>query len=55
VHESEQIVSALQGRTSPAELLVFDDEGHGIIRRPNRIVAWSRAVEFLEEHLVGAA
>jgi dipeptidyl aminopeptidase/acylaminoacyl peptidase len=55
VHEAEQIVNTLTQLGRPVELLVFDDEGHGIIRRPNRLVAWSRAVEFLEKHLTRVA
>lgn len=54
VQEAEQIVASLRQRGRPVELLVFDDEGHGIVRKENQVTAWSRASEFLEEHLVGA-
>ncbi|MCI4360691.1 MAG: alpha/beta fold hydrolase, partial [Thermoplasmata archaeon] len=49
--EAEQIVATLQELHRPVELLVFDNEGHGIVRRENQLVAWSRAAAFLSEHL----
>jgi dipeptidyl aminopeptidase/acylaminoacyl peptidase len=47
VEESEQIA-----RVTGAELMVFDDEGHGIAARPNQVTANRRILEFLAEHLV---
>ena len=44
VGEAEQIV-----RATGAELLIFDDEGHGIVRHGNRVRAYGRAVNFLRE------
>jgi dipeptidyl aminopeptidase/acylaminoacyl peptidase len=35
------------------ETLIFDDEGHGISKRENRIEAYTRVVEFLDEHVLG--
>jgi dipeptidyl aminopeptidase/acylaminoacyl peptidase len=49
--EAEQIVTTLRELGRPVELLVFEDEGHGIVRRDNQVVAWSRADEFLTRHL----
>ncbi len=51
LHEAEQIVAAMQRGGRPVDLLVFDDEGHGIVRLENRLVAWTRAAEFLRVHL----
>jgi dipeptidyl aminopeptidase/acylaminoacyl peptidase len=34
-----------------SELLVFDDEGHGILRHGNRARAYGRALAFVEERL----
>lgn len=51
VQEAEQIAASLRHRRRPVELLVFDDEGHGIVRKENQLTAWSRAAAFLEEHL----
>jgi dipeptidyl aminopeptidase/acylaminoacyl peptidase len=35
----------------PVELLVFEDEGHGIAKLENRIEAYTRVVAFLDEHV----
>jgi dipeptidyl aminopeptidase/acylaminoacyl peptidase len=55
VSEAEQIVGTLRSLGRPVDLLVFDDEGHGVIRRPNRIMAWARAAEFFERYLARPA
>ena len=46
VGEAEQIALATE-----AELMIFDDEGHGIVRHANRIRAYGRALRFLQEKL----
>jgi dipeptidyl aminopeptidase/acylaminoacyl peptidase len=51
VSEAEQIVDALQRRNHPVEYLRFEDEGHGIVKLKNRIVAYGRIAEFLNKHL----
>ncbi|ACV49246.1 MULTISPECIES: S9 family peptidase [Halomicrobium] len=51
VGEAEQIADAVREQDVPVELLVFDDEGHGIAKRENRIEAYTRVVEFLDEHV----
>ncbi len=51
LQEAEQIVSTLKGLGRKVELLVFDNEGHGIVRRENREVAWERAIRWFEENL----
>lgn len=35
----------------PTEKLVFEDEGHGIVKRENRIAAYREIIEFLEDHV----
>lgn len=49
--EAEQITARLRALRRHVELLVFDDEGHGIAKQANRRVAYGRMVEFLAEHL----
>jgi dienelactone hydrolase len=50
---SDRIVAALKARKGDVEYVLFDDEGHGINRTPNRM-AFLRAVErFLARHLGG--
>jgi len=51
VGEAEQIVEEVQAQGVPVELLVFEDEGHGISKRENRIEAYTRVVDFLDEHV----
>ncbi|AJF26483.1 peptidase S9 [Haloarcula sp. CBA1115] len=51
VGEAEQIAEQAAERGVPVEKLVFDDEGHGISKRENRIEAYTAVVEFLNEHV----
>ncbi|HYJ12518.1 MAG TPA: S9 family peptidase [Thermomicrobiales bacterium] len=51
--EAEQIVAALAARQQEVELRVFDDEGHGLSKRQNRIDGYAAAGEFLVRHLLG--
>jgi dipeptidyl aminopeptidase/acylaminoacyl peptidase len=48
VAEAEQITTAARD----AELMVFDDEGHGLVRHQNRIRGYGRALAFLVDRLV---
>jgi dipeptidyl aminopeptidase/acylaminoacyl peptidase len=47
VSEAVQIHEAARG----SELLVFDDEGHGILRHGNRTRAYGRALDFVRERI----
>jgi dipeptidyl aminopeptidase/acylaminoacyl peptidase len=51
--EAEQIVAALESRQQEVELRVFDDEGHGLSKRRNRIDGYAAAGGFLARHLLG--
>lgn len=55
LEEAEQIVATLKRLGRPVELLVFDNEGHGLVRRENQEKAWGRAAEFLTDHLAAPA
>jgi dipeptidyl aminopeptidase/acylaminoacyl peptidase len=46
--ESDQIVQALRERHRDIEYLLFDDEGHGVVRLPNRIKAYAAIADFLD-------
>lgn len=48
VGEAEQIVAALRQRRFPVEYLRFNDEGHGLIKRSNRLIAYPAIARFLE-------
>ncbi len=50
--EAEQIVAALEERGQEVHLRVFDDEGHGLSKRVNRIDGYADAAGFLARHLL---
>jgi dipeptidyl aminopeptidase/acylaminoacyl peptidase len=50
VEEAEQIAAAASEHV-PVETMLFDDEGHGISKRENRITAYRAVVDFLDEHV----
>lgn len=49
--ETEQLVAALQARGVPVEYLVFDDEGHGVIKLKNKLVMYPAVIDFLNRHV----
>jgi dipeptidyl aminopeptidase/acylaminoacyl peptidase len=49
--EAEQIKAALDGKGIACELRVYDDEGHGLAKRANRLDAYPAAIDFLHAHL----
>lgn len=51
IGEAEQIVAALRQRQVPVEYLRFEDEGHGLVKRANRLIAYPAIARFLREHL----
>jgi dipeptidyl aminopeptidase/acylaminoacyl peptidase len=51
VSEAEQLVASLKQRGVRCELLIYDDEGHGLARLANQLDAYPRAIEFLDEAL----
>jgi dipeptidyl aminopeptidase/acylaminoacyl peptidase len=50
--EAEQLVEALKAREVPVEFLVFDDEGHGLVKLENKLVAYPAIVAFLEGYVL---
>jgi dipeptidyl aminopeptidase/acylaminoacyl peptidase len=51
VGEAEQIVAALRERNVPVEYMRFEDEGHGLVKRANRLIAYPAIARFLDEHV----
>ncbi|HSL42142.1 MAG TPA: S9 family peptidase [Anaerolineales bacterium] len=49
--EAEQLVSALRARDVPVEFLVYDDEGHGLVKLKNILDAYPKMANFLDKHL----
>jgi dipeptidyl aminopeptidase/acylaminoacyl peptidase len=55
VSEAEQLVAAVRERGLRCELLIYEDEGHGLARLANRLDAYPKVVAFLDQVLaVGA-
>jgi len=53
--ETDQIVEALNKRGVSVKYVLFDDEGHGIVKLKNRLTAYGTIVEFLGEHLAATS
>jgi dipeptidyl aminopeptidase/acylaminoacyl peptidase len=53
--ESDEIVAGARKNNVPVEYIVFPDEGHGFLRKENRITASNAYLAFLNQHLKGIA
>ncbi|GAA4911562.1 dipeptidyl aminopeptidase/acylaminoacyl peptidase [Actinomycetospora succinea] len=51
--EAEQVAAAVRANGVEVEMAVYDDEGHGLAKRVNRLDAYPRAVAFLGRVLAG--
>lgn len=51
VGEAEQIVASLRERSRPVEYQRYEDEGHGLIKRANRLIAYPAIAAFLDQHI----
>jgi dipeptidyl aminopeptidase/acylaminoacyl peptidase len=51
VTEAEQLYAVLSAKGIPCELVIYDDEGHGLAKLANRLDAYPRAIAFLERVL----
>ena len=49
--ESDEIVDGVRKNGVPVEYVLFEDEGHGFIKKENQIEAYSKIIEFLDVHL----
>lgn len=49
--ESDELVAAIRANNVPVEYVVFPDEGHGFLRKQNRIDASEAYLRFLNQHL----
>ncbi|MDQ3206944.1 MAG: S9 family peptidase [Pseudomonadota bacterium] len=49
--ESDELVAAVKARGVPVEYLLFPDEGHGFLRKENRISASEAYLSFLDRHI----
>ncbi len=53
--ESDELVAAVKKNNVPVEYVIFPDEGHGFLRKQNRITASNAYLAFLNQHLKGIA
>ena len=51
--ESDEIVAAVRKKGIPVEYVLFDDEGHGFVKKENEIEGYAKVLEFLDQHLKG--
>ena len=51
--ESDEIVEAVKANGVPVDYVLFDDEGHGFVKKKNQGEAARRILTFLDEHLKG--
>jgi dipeptidyl aminopeptidase/acylaminoacyl peptidase len=49
--ESDELVAGVKAGGTPVEYVVFPDEGHGFLKRDNRITASDAYVDFLDKYL----
>ncbi|WP_343485939.1 alpha/beta fold hydrolase [Allomuricauda sp. d1] len=49
--ESDEIVAGVKKNGVPVEYVLFDDEGHGFVKKENQIKAYSKILEFLDVYL----
>ncbi|MEO1554560.1 MAG: prolyl oligopeptidase family serine peptidase, partial [Pseudomonadota bacterium] len=51
--ESDELVAAIRDNGVHVEYVLFPDEGHGFLRKENRITASEAYVSFLDTYLKG--
>jgi len=49
--ESDEIVAGVRANGVPVEYVLFEDEGHGFVKKENQIEAYSRILKFLDMYL----
>jgi dipeptidyl aminopeptidase/acylaminoacyl peptidase len=52
--ESDDIVEAVRKNGVPVEYIVFEDEGHGFVKRENQIRGYKAILEFCDKYLKGS-
>ena len=49
--ESDEIVAGVKKNGVPVEYVLFEDEGHGFVKKENQITAYGKVLEFLDVYL----
>lgn len=52
--ESDEIVEGVKKSGVPVEYVLFEDEGHGFVKKENQIEAYGRILKFLDKYLKSA-
>lgn len=52
--ESEDLVAALRAQGKQVELIIFEDEGHDVLKFPNKVRCYTDIVAFFKRHLINA-
>ena len=52
--ESDEIVDAVRANGVPVEYVIFDDEGHGFLKKENEIEGYGQIKDFLDKYLKGS-
>ena len=53
--ESDEIVAGVRKNGVPVEYVLFEDEGHGFVKKENQMKAYSSIAKFLDTYLKGTA
>ncbi|WP_228851116.1 S9 family peptidase [Aegicerativicinus sediminis] len=51
--ESDEIVEAVRKNNVPVEYVLFEDEGHGFVKKENQIEGYGKILTFLDNYLKG--
>jgi len=51
--ESDEIVAGVRKNGVPVEYVLFEDEGHGFVKKENQIEAYGSILKFLDKYLKG--
>jgi dipeptidyl aminopeptidase/acylaminoacyl peptidase len=49
--EADQMAAAIKARGGVVQYLLFEDEGHGLTKTRNRIIAYSQVADFLDKYV----
>ena len=52
--ESDEIVEGVKKNGVPVEYVVFEDEGHGFVKKENEIEGYGKILKFLDQYLKGS-
>lgn len=53
--EADQMAQAMRDRGAEVEYLLYEDEGHGLAKLPNKISGYESVARFLKKHLAAEA